>query len=134
MNMIVTSSTLNTGFEGIGEAKECTHFCVILPGFFIVTAPEVMWWIQKTPVSATRTRVNVGYAFHDETVARRDFKEVASHYFERLDQVVLEDDQICEYQLEGLRNRVQGHYTPVEPVASYFADLIEAKLLEAGCE
>lgn len=118
----------------VGEAKECTHFCVILPGFFIVTAPEVMWWIQKTPISATRTRVNIGYAFHDETVARRDFKEVASHYFERLDQVILEDDQICEYQMEGLKNRVQGHYTPVEPVTSYFADLIEERLLEGGCE
>ncbi|MEG3080640.1 aromatic ring-hydroxylating dioxygenase subunit alpha [Halomonas sp. 5021] len=117
-----------------GESAEGTHFCVILPGFFIVTAPEVMWWIQKTPISATRTSVNVGYAFHDETLARSDFKEVAPHYFERLDQVILEDDQICEYQLEGLRNRVQGHYTPAEPVAAYFSELIQKRLLEVGNE
>lgn len=118
----------------IGEAAEGTHFSVILPGFFIVTAPEVMWWIQKTLISATRTSVNVGYAFHDETLARHDFNEIAPHYFERLDQVILEDDQICEYQLEGLSNRVRGHFTPVEPVAAYFSELIETRLLEAGYE
>lgn len=118
----------------IGEAAEGTHFCVILPGFFIVTAPEVMWWIQKTPISATRTGVNVGYAFHEETLARNDFNEIARFYFERLDQVILEDDQICEYQQEGLSNGVRGHYTPVEPVAAYFSELIGVRLREAGYE
>jgi len=118
----------------IGEAAEGTHFCVILPGFFIVTAPEVMWWIQKTPISATRTNVNVGYAFHGETLSRQDFNEIAPHYFERLDQVILEDDRICEYQQEGLSNRVRGHFTPVEPVAAYFSELIEKLVLGAGHE
>ncbi|MET4026738.1 phenylpropionate dioxygenase-like ring-hydroxylating dioxygenase large terminal subunit [Marinobacter sp. MBR-99] len=118
----------------IGEAAEGTHFCVILPGFFIVTAPEVMWWIQKTPISATRTSVNVGYAFHEETLARSDFNDIAPLYFERLDQVILEDDQICEYQLEGLSNQVQGHYTPVEPIAAYFSALVGSRLREAGYE
>lgn len=117
-----------------GEAAEGTHFCVILPGFFVVTAPEVMWWIQKTPISATHTSVNVGYAFHEEILARSDFNEIVPHYFERLDQVIFEDDQICEYQLEGLSNRVQGNYTPVEPVSAYFSKLIEKRLLEAGYE
>lgn len=115
----------------IGEAAEGTHFCVILPGFFIVNTPEVMWWIQKTPISATRTHIYVGYAFHEETLARDDFEDISRHYFERLDQVILEDDQICEYQLEGMRNGVRGHYTPVEPVSAYFSELVE-QILRGG--
>lgn len=117
-----------------GSAAEGTHFCVILPGFFIVTAPEVMWWIQKTPISAKRTSINVGYAFHEETLARADFDVISQFYFERLNQVILEDDQICEYQLRGLENRIQGHYTPMEPVAAYFSNLIASRLQEAGHE
>jgi phenylpropionate dioxygenase-like ring-hydroxylating dioxygenase large terminal subunit len=117
-----------------GEAAEGTHFSVILPGFFVVTAPEVMWWIQKTPISATHTSVNVGYAFHEETLARSDFNDIAPFYFERLDQVILEDDQICEYQLEGLGNGVRGHYTPVEPVAAYFSELVETRVRKAKHE
>ncbi|MEX1226139.1 MAG: hypothetical protein WEB64_05230, partial [Marinobacter sp.] len=61
-----------------------------------------------------------------------DFNEVAPFYFERLDQVIFEDDQICEYQQEGLNNDVQGHYTPVEPVSAYFSELIGARLKDAG--
>ena len=45
--------------------------------------------------------IKTHYAFHEETLARDDFEDISQHYFERLDQVILEDDQICEYQLEA---------------------------------
>jgi len=96
-----------------------------------VTAPEVMWWIQKTPISATKTQIDVGYAFHKQALARDDFDATAAHYLERLDQVIGEDGVICEYQMEGLRNGVQGLYTPSEPVAAYFSNLIRER--HRGC-
>ncbi|MDX1456422.1 MAG: aromatic ring-hydroxylating dioxygenase subunit alpha [Marinobacter sp.] len=117
-----------------GPALDGTHFSVVLPGFFLVTAPEVMWWIQKTPISATQTQVDVGYAFHEETLARADFERIAPLYFKRLDQVIEEDDQITEYQLHGLYNCVRGHYTPVEPVVAHFAELIQTRMQSwIGC-
>ncbi|MDX1756160.1 MAG: aromatic ring-hydroxylating dioxygenase subunit alpha [Marinobacter sp.] len=117
-----------------GPACSGTHFCVLLPGFFIVTAPEVMWWIQKTPISATQTQVDVGYAFHEETLERDDFDRIAPLYFQRLDQVIEEDDRITEYQLLGLHNGVRGHYTPVEPVVAHFAELMQQRMGQwIGC-
>ena len=119
--------------DGIdGDAKAGTHFCILLPGFFIVTAPEVMWWIQKTPISAQQCQVHVGYAFHKDTLARPDFNDIAPLYFERLDQVIKEDDAICEYQIQGLHNGIQGHFTPMEPVAAHFCQLMQQRLAAAG--
>lgn len=99
-----------------GAAASGTHFSILLPGFFLVTAQDVMWWIQKVPDSPTRTRVRVGYSFPKSTVERPDFETVSKRYFERLDQVIYEDDVITEYQQKGLKGSVPGCYVPEEQV------------------
>lgn len=99
-----------------GKATRGTHFSILLPGFFLVTAQDVMWWIHKIPDSATRTRVRVGYAFPASTVARPDFDEVSKRYYKRLNQVVVEDDWITEHQQKGLNSSAPGCYVPEEHV------------------
>ncbi|MFT6914842.1 MAG: choline monooxygenase [Motiliproteus sp.] len=116
--------------QGIyGEGRNGAHFCVILPGFFIVTAQDCMWWIQKTPVSESKVRVNVGYCFPEETLERDDFESVYKLYKERWDQVVEEDDWITEYQQKGLNDQVTGIYTDQERVVQMFDQRILNKVL-----
>lgn len=116
--------------QGIyGEGRNGTHFCVILPGFFIVTAQDCMWWIQKTPVSENKVRVNVGYCFPEETLEREDFESVYKLYKERWDQVVEEDDWITEYQQKGLNDQVSGIYTDQERVVQMLDQRILNKVL-----
>ncbi|MDT0382478.1 aromatic ring-hydroxylating dioxygenase subunit alpha [Streptomyces sp. DSM 42041] len=99
-----------------GPATRGAHFSLLLPGFFLVTAQDVMWWIHKLPDSATRTRVRVGYSFPASTLARPDFDEVSKRYYKRLNQVVDEDDWITEYQQRGLNGSAPGCYVPEEHV------------------
>jgi choline monooxygenase len=70
-----------------------------------------MWWIQKTAISHESVAINVGYCFPEETISRSDFESVSKLYFERLDQVIKEDDLITEYQQHGLHADFQGFYT-----------------------
>ncbi|MBW1596853.1 aromatic ring-hydroxylating dioxygenase subunit alpha [Streptomyces sp. JJ38] len=110
----------HTGFphtKGLtGAAEHGAHFSILLPGFFLVTAQDVMWWIHKIPDSATRTRVRVGYSFPGSTVDRPDFDDVYPRYAKRLDQVVEEDDWITEHQQQGLNASPPGCYVPEEHV------------------
>ncbi|MGX1599060.1 aromatic ring-hydroxylating oxygenase subunit alpha [Dietzia maris] len=99
-----------------GTAEHGTHFSVLSPGFFLVTAADCMWWIQKTPESPVKTRVNVGYCFSRSSTERDDFDEVSSRYIQRLNQVIREDDWITEYQQKGLEGSEPGCYTPPEKV------------------
>lgn len=116
--------------QGIyGEARNGTHFCVILPGFFIVTAQDCMWWIQKTPISENKIRVNVGYCFPEETLKREDFESIYKLYKKRWDQVIIEDDWITEYQYKGLNSRVSGTYTDQERVVQMFDQRILNKVV-----
>ncbi len=105
----------NLGFpfnHGIyGDGLNGTHFSIIYPGFFIVVAQDCMWWIQKTAISHESVAINVGYCFPEETISRSDFESVSKLYFERLDQVIKEDDLITEYQQHGLHADFQGFYT-----------------------
>ncbi|WP_020405831.1 aromatic ring-hydroxylating oxygenase subunit alpha [Hahella ganghwensis] len=112
-----------------GEGSNGTHFCVILPGFFIVTAQDCMWWIQKTPISENKVSVNVGYCFPEETLEREDFESVYRRYKERWDQVVEEDDWITEYQQKGLNDLVSGIYTDQERVVQMLDQRILRKVL-----
>ncbi|MES1937135.1 aromatic ring-hydroxylating oxygenase subunit alpha [Salinisphaera hydrothermalis] len=99
-----------------GAGLEGTHFSIVFPGFFIVMAPDCMWWIQKTPISATEVEVDVSYCFPTETIERSDFRDTLPRYVKRLDQVIEEDDDIVEYQQKGLNAYVSGRYTRQEAV------------------
>lgn len=122
-----------TGFphtKGIyGKAAEGAHFCLLLPSFFLVTAQDVMWWIQKLPETATKTRVRVGYAFPESTFQRSDFDEVASRYYDRLNQVIEEDDWITEYQQKGVKASPAGCYVPEEHVVHHLDNWILDRVL-----
>lgn len=115
-----------------GKAAEGAHFSIMLPGFFLVTAQDCMWWIHKIPDSATRTRVRVGYCFPASTTERSDFEEVLPRYIERLDQVIEEDDWITEYQYRGLNGSAPGCYVPEEHVVHRLDNRILDQVLDAG--
>ncbi|WP_260639554.1 aromatic ring-hydroxylating oxygenase subunit alpha [Streptomyces angustmyceticus] len=114
-----------------GKAAHGTHFSILLPGFFLVTAQDVMWWIHKIPDSATRTRVRVGYSFPASTLEREDFDEVSKRYYKRLNQVVEEDDWITEYQQKGLNASTPGCYVPEEHVVHRLDNWILDQVLHA---
>ncbi|WP_415949980.1 aromatic ring-hydroxylating oxygenase subunit alpha [Streptomyces sp. KLOTTS4A1] len=113
-----------------GAAAKGAHFSILLPGFFLVTAQDVMWWIHKIPDSATRTRVRVGYSFPASTVERPDFSEVAKRYYKRLDQVIEEDDWITEYQQRGLKASAPGCYVSEEHVVHRLDNWILDQVLD----
>ncbi|OKH99238.1 hypothetical protein A6A06_27190 [Streptomyces sp. CB02923] len=114
-----------------GPAAKGAHFSILLPGFFLVTAQDVMWWIHKIPDSATHTRVRVGYSFPASTIERDDFDEVSKRYYKRLNQVVEEDDWITEYQQKGLRGSAPGCYVPEEHVVHRLDNWILDQVLDA---
>jgi choline monooxygenase len=111
-----------------GEGSHGTHFCIILPGFFIVTAQDSMWWIQKTAISESKVSINVGYCFPQETIEREDFESIYTLYKERWDQVIKEDDWITEYQQKGLNDLISGVYTNQEQVVQMFDQIILNKI------
>ncbi len=101
--------------EGLApELRDTTYFSIVLPGFFVIAAPDVTWWINKSPISPTRTRVDVGYCFPPETVERDDFDTVVQLYIRRLDQVIGEDDRITEVQQKGIAFHRPGRYCEPE--------------------
>lgn len=97
-----------------GEGLEGTHFCIIFPGFFVINSIDCMWWIQKIPINAIETRIEVGYAFDNSIISTNEFKEKSKKYFERLNQVINEDELIVQYQQNGLHEEVTGNYTDEE--------------------
>ncbi|GCD32593.1 (2Fe-2S) ferredoxin [Streptomyces chrestomyceticus JCM 4735] len=113
-----------------GPAEEGTYFSTVLPGSFIVTAPDCMWWIRKIPTAPGRLHTEVGYCFPRETVARPDFAELAEAYNARWDQVMDEDNQIVEVQYRGLRSSVPGCYTAEEPVVHRFDNWVLDRVLD----
>ncbi|MGW7411358.1 aromatic ring-hydroxylating oxygenase subunit alpha [Streptomyces sp. NPDC054863] len=113
-----------------GAAAKGAHFSILLPGFFLVTAQDVMWWIHKIPDSASRTRVRVGCAFPASTLARPDFDEVSPRYHQRLKQVIAEDDWITEYQQKGLHASGPGCYLPEEHVVHRLDNWILDQVLD----
>jgi choline monooxygenase len=114
-----------------GAAARGAHFSILLPGCFIVTAQDVMWWIHRIPDSATRTRVRVGYAFPASTLERADFDDVSKRYYKRLNQVIDEDDWITEYQQKGLNASAPGCYVPEEHVVHRLDNWILDRILNA---
>lgn len=124
----------DTGFphtSGLtGAAAKGAHFSILLPGFFLVTAQDAMWWIHKIPESANRTRVRVGYSFPASTLERPDFDEVAKRYYQRLNQVIEEDDWITEYQQKGLNASAPGCYVPEEHVVHRLDNWILDQVLD----
>ncbi|MEI7034419.1 aromatic ring-hydroxylating dioxygenase subunit alpha [Streptomyces pratensis] len=122
-----------TGFPrtvgSYGPATEGTHFSTVLPGSFIVTAPDCMWWIRKIPTGPDHTHTEVGYCFSEETVARPDFEERMKDYNARWDQVMDEDNWIVEVQHRGLNGSVVGTYTPEEPVVHRFDNWVLDRVL-----
>jgi Rieske 2Fe-2S family protein len=115
-----------------GQAARGTHFSVLFPGFFLVTAPDCMWWIHKLAEGPERTRVNVGYCFPRETTERDDFEEVAARYYHRWNQVVEEDDWITEFQHKGLPGSPPGCYTPHEAVVHRVDNWVLDKVVGPG--
>lgn len=106
-----------------GKARAGTHFCVILPSFFIVHAQDSMWWIHKVPVSVDKTEVRCGFAFPQETIDRPDFEAVSKKYFARWDTVIEEDNWIVQKQYQGLQSNgagTKGRYAEPEEVVFDF--------------
>lgn len=107
-----------------------TYFSVLLPGFFLITAPDVMWWINKSPISPSESRVSVGYAFAPEAMSSASFEDSYSRYRDRLDQVIREDDWITERQYEGIGGYIPGPFSTREAGVQNVDRWIMARLSE----
>lgn len=114
------------------ESSTRTHFSIALPGFFVITAPDCMWWINKIPIAAGETAVDVGYCFPESYLRRADFKEVSEHYVRRWDQVIYEDDIFTEYQQRRLAGARQGRYADCEEVVHRLDNWILDRVLGEG--
>lgn len=108
-----------------------SRFTIIHPSFFLVNTVDAMWWINKRPLSANRTFVDVGFCFPRQTVERPDFADIAPAYFERWDEVVEEDNDITERQQSAMSSpRYRpGPFAPREAVVHSLDNWILDSLL-----
>ncbi|WP_342643280.1 aromatic ring-hydroxylating oxygenase subunit alpha [Rhodoligotrophos ferricapiens] len=89
--------------EGLDDdAKMGTYFTVIFPTCQFAVAQDSMWWLNVTPVSHERSRVEIGGCFPEDMLGRSDFAEKAAAYYERWELVGREDVGILEKQQKAL--------------------------------
>ncbi|MFC4376283.1 SRPBCC family protein [Nocardia halotolerans] len=117
--------------RGVPQLLPSPRLALPLPLLDLQSGRGVMWWIHKIPDSPTRTRVRVGYCFPASTIERPDFDEVSERYFQRLDQVIEEDDWITEHQQQGLHRSAPGSYLPEEHVVHRLDNWILDQVLGA---
>jgi phenylpropionate dioxygenase-like ring-hydroxylating dioxygenase large terminal subunit len=93
-----------------GRARYASYFTIVYPNTQFCFTQDCMWWLSVTPVTAATSRLETGYCFPQQTVARNDFAEVLERYLRRWRLTAEEDIKICEMQQLGLeaRFRVPG--------------------------
>jgi phenylpropionate dioxygenase-like ring-hydroxylating dioxygenase large terminal subunit len=85
--------------EGLDDdARQGTYFTVIHPSCQFAVAQDSMWWLNVTPVTHARSRVEIGGCFPQDVLALPDFRERAHAYEHRWETVLREDLGILERQ------------------------------------
>lgn len=85
--------------EGLDDdARRGTYFTVIHPTCQFAVAQDSMWWLNVTPVSHARSRVEIGGCFPEDLLSLPDFGERSRAYEQRWETVMREDLGILERQ------------------------------------
>ncbi|MFZ5708814.1 MAG: aromatic ring-hydroxylating oxygenase subunit alpha [Pseudomonadota bacterium] len=89
--------------EGLDEdAKQGTYFSVIHPTVQFAVAQDCMWWLNVTPVSESRSLLEVGGCFPESCLSLPDFDRHRRLYEERWEAVAREDMGVLENQQKAL--------------------------------
>ncbi len=89
--------------EGLDDdALQGTYFTVIHPTCQFAIAQDCMWWLNVLPLSANRSRLEVGGCFPEAVVGQPDFAANAAAYYDRWEMVAREDIGILERQQTAL--------------------------------
>lgn len=84
------------------EARMGTYFTVVLPTCQFAFSQDCMWWLNVTPVSESRSVLEIGGCFPQGACERADFDARAAPYFDRWEKVGREDVAILERQQRAL--------------------------------
>ncbi len=89
------------------EAAERSYFTLVYPNTQFCFTQDCAWWLTVLPTGPDTCRLDLGYCFPRETVARPDFEANAAKYFARWRLVAEEDLGIVETQQRGLASVVR---------------------------
>ena len=89
------------------EAAERSYFTLVYPNTQFCFTQDCAWWLTVLPTGPDTCRLDLGYCFPRETVARPDFEANAAKYFARWRLVAEEDLGIVEIQQRGLASVVR---------------------------
>jgi len=91
---------------------------------------DCFWYVQINPRGVDRCTLTLASCFHEETVARPDFAQVAQAYYRRLDVSTAEDAAIATEQQRGLSSPLAhpGRLSHMEPVVHAFRQWVLARV------
>lgn len=112
------------------DARQGTYFTILWPTCQLVMAQDCLWWLNVLPLSANRSRLEIGGCFPADTVARPDFEDSAAPYLARWEAVAREDVGILEKQQHALASSLQrpGRFSPRERQLHLFGRRLVAAL------
>ena len=84
------------------DARRGTYFTVALPTMQFAVAQDCLWWLNVTPVSVDRSRLEIGGCFPADRLTLPDFDSRAAPYYDRWERVGREDVGILEKQQRAL--------------------------------
>jgi choline monooxygenase len=84
------------------DAREGTYFTVIHPTVQFAVAQDCMWWLNVTPISESRTQLEIGGCFPESSLSLPGFDHNRRLYEHRWETVGREDVGILEDQQRAL--------------------------------
>ena len=119
-----TRAVLNgaSGFPAMsdltGAAALGAQYLLIYPCTMLGCDVDSMWFKQMVPEGPDKVRNIVAVCFPKETVARDDFDQIVTQYYQRFDTVIAEDNAIAEVQYNGLSSPLArpGRFSHREPL------------------
>jgi phenylpropionate dioxygenase-like ring-hydroxylating dioxygenase large terminal subunit len=120
--------------EGLDEdAKQGTYFSVIHPTVQFAVSQDCMWWLNVTPVSESRSILEVGGCFPESYLKLPDFDHHRRLYEDRWEKVAREDMGVLENQQKALGSALfrpgplSGRDDMVQAVGRRTIEMLEAR-------
>jgi phenylpropionate dioxygenase-like ring-hydroxylating dioxygenase large terminal subunit len=88
-----------------GESSLGSRFILIYPNAMLAIANDTMWCFEAWPQGPLETKIVLSSCFPADRFERPDFDRLAANYFRRQDIVVGEDNDISQWQQQGLQSR-----------------------------
>jgi phenylpropionate dioxygenase-like ring-hydroxylating dioxygenase large terminal subunit len=89
------------------EAAQRSYFTLVYPNTQFCMTQDSAWWLTVLPTGPDSCRLDMGYCFPKQTLARSDFESQAPKYIERWRLTAKEDIEILEVQQKGLASIVR---------------------------